>query len=93
MTKDTKTTTAKGTEGTQESNPRKLRGVVVSSKMKDTVMVLVERFVKHPKYQKFQKKTKKYTVHDQGNEAQVGDVVEIVETKPISKTKKFTLVK
>tara|TARA_B100000686_G_C16442368_1_gene787637 strand:+ start:372 stop:632 length:261 start_codon:yes stop_codon:yes gene_type:complete len=84
---DTKTTEQK------TSNPRKLRGTVVSNKMKDTVMVAVERFVQHPKYKKFFKSTKRYAAHDEGNTAQVGDVVEIVETRPISKTKKFTLVK
>jgi len=78
---------------TKQSNPRTLRGVVVSDKMTDTIVVAVERFLKHPKYHKFIKRTKKYHAHDEGNTAQVGDQVEITETKPISKTKRFTLKK
>ncbi len=65
------------------------RGVVVSDKMKDTVVVLVERYVKHPKYEKFIKRKKKFKAHDVGNTKKIGDKVEIVETKPISKDKHF----
>lgn len=64
-------------------------GVVVSDKMKDTVVVAVSRFVKHPKYRKFIKRVKKYHAHDAGNTKTIGDQVEIVESKPISKTKHF----
>jgi small subunit ribosomal protein S17 len=64
-------------------------GVVVSDKMKDTVVVAVTRFVKHPKYRKFIKRVKKYHAHDAGNTKKIGDLVEIQETKPISKTKHF----
>ena len=67
-------------------------GTVVSDKMKDTVVVLVERFVKHPKYQKFIKRSKRFKAHDAGNTAKVGDKVQIVETKPISKDKHFKLI-
>lgn len=74
------------------SNGRVLRGKVVSSKMQDTITVAVERYVKHPKYQKFQKLTKKFLVHDKGNTAKVGDVVEISECRPLSRRKHFTLV-
>lgn len=70
-----------------------LHGVVVKSAMKDTATVLVERYVKHPKYEKFQKKSKKFLVHDAGNTAQVGDKVAIREVKPISKRKRFMIVK
>ncbi len=59
--------------------------------MQDTITVAVERFVKHPKYKKFQKRTKKFLVHDKGNTAGVGDVVEIRETRPLSKRKHFEL--
>lgn len=69
-----------------------LSGVVVSSKMKDTIVVEVSRFVKHPKYRKFIKRMKKYHVHDPGNTKQEGDKVTIRETKPISKTKHFVVV-
>jgi small subunit ribosomal protein S17 len=70
-----------------------LQGVVVSSKMKDTVVVEVVRFVKHQKYKKYYKMNKKYKAHDEGNTMEVGQKVEIVETRPISKTKHFKVVK
>lgn len=75
------------------SGGRVLRGTVVASKMQDTCTVAVERFVKHPKYKKYQRRTKKYLVHDKGNTAQVGTKVEIKEVAPISKRKRFALVK
>lgn len=68
-----------------------LTGTVVSDKMKDTIVVSVESFKKHPKYGKFVKGHKKFKVHDAGNTAKVGDKVRIVETKPISKDKHFKL--
>ena len=66
-----------------------LSGVVVSNKMKDTIVVSVERYEKHPKYEKFIKRRKKFKAHDVGNTKAVGDKVEIVESKPISKDKHF----
>lgn len=72
---------------------RALVGVVVSNKMKDTIVVKVERKIKHPVYGKYIKKTKKYHVHDQGNACSIGDTVEIVECRPISKTKSWNLEK
>lgn len=75
------------------SKGKVLRGTVVASKMQDTCTVAVERYVKHPKYKKFMRRTKKYLVHDKGNTAQVGQKVEIKETRPISKRKRFELVK
>lgn len=72
---------------------KKLTGTVVSNKMKDTVVVLVERYEKHPKYEKYIKSSKKFKAHDQGNTAKVGDKVTIIETKPISKDKHFILSK
>ena len=80
------------TEHTSTSNRRVLRGTVVAAKMKDTVTVAVERYVKHPKYQKYQRRTKKYLVHDAGNTAREGQVVDIRETNPISKRKRFEIV-
>ncbi len=74
------------------SNGRVLRGTVVASKMIDTCTVAVERYVQHPKYKKFMRRTKKFLVHDKGNTAKVGDVVDIKETRPISKRKCFELV-
>jgi len=60
--------------------------------MKDTVVVLIERYVKHPKYGKFIKRRKKFKAHDAGNTKKIGDTVEIIETKPISKDKHFVVV-
>jgi small subunit ribosomal protein S17 len=80
------------TESNTSRTGRVLRGTVVSTKMKDTITVAVERYVKHPKYKKYLRRTKKYLVHDAGNTAQVGEVVDITETRPISKRKSFELL-
>lgn len=69
-----------------------LSGVVTSDKMKDTIVVRVQRFEKHPKYGKFIKRAKKYKAHDAGNTKKVGDKVEIKASKPISKDKHFVVV-
>lgn len=69
-----------------------LSGVVVSDKMKDTVVVLVERYVKNEKYQKFITLRKRYKVHDAGNTKKVGDKVTIESCRPISKTKSFKIL-
>ncbi len=75
---------------------RKLRktktGVVSSDKKEKTITVAVERKVKHPIYGKFVKKTTKFHAHDEKNEAKHGDVVRIMETRPMSKTKRWRLV-
>jgi small subunit ribosomal protein S17 len=76
-----------------ERNLRKTRtGVVRSSKMDKTIIVSVERRVKHPIYGKFVKKTTKFHAHDEKNECGVGDIVRIMETRPLSKTKRWRLV-
>ncbi len=73
-----------------EKGQKKTRvGVVVSDKMKSTAVVAVERLVKHPVYKKFIKRTTKFKAHDAKNECQIGDVVKIVETRPLSKTKRW----
>jgi small subunit ribosomal protein S17 len=72
---------------------KRLSGVVVSDKMQDTVVVSVNRYFKHPKIKKYIKRSKRYKVHSAGFDVKVGDKVEIEETKPISKTKRFKLVK
>lgn len=78
---------------TAERNLRKTRtGVVRSSKMDKSITVSVERKVKHPIYGKFVKKTTKFHAHDEKNECGVGDVVKIMETRPLSKTKRWRLV-
>ena len=75
-------------------NERKVRvGVVVSDKIDKTVVVAVHDKIKHPIYKKTMNKTKKYKVHDENNEAGVGDRVEIEETRPLSKDKYFRLVR
>lgn len=76
-----------------ERNLRKERiGVVVSNKMQKTITVLVERKTKHPIYGKFVKKSTKFTAHDEKNECNEGDTVKIMETRPLSKTKRWRLV-
>ena len=78
---------------TSERNLRKTRtGVVTSNKMAKTITVSVERRVKHPIYGKFVKKTTKFHAHDEKNECTVGDIVRIMETRPLSKTKRWRLV-
>jgi len=69
-----------------------LKGVVVSDKMDKTVVVSVSRFIKHPLYGKFYKVSKKYKAHDAENKYKTGDKVEIVETRPISKDKRFRVL-
>lgn len=71
---------------------RTLRGIVVSDKMKDTVVVRVTRLVKHPKYQKYLKVSKRYKADDRGNSKKVGDDVFIEECRPISKEKHFRIL-
>lgn len=71
---------------------RVLQGTVVSDKGDKTITVLVERRVMHPLYKKYIRKSKKYAAHDENNSRKVGDVVEIIECRPISKRKRWTLV-
>jgi small subunit ribosomal protein S17 len=70
---------------------RTLIGRVVSDKMEKTVTVLVERKVKHPMYGKVMVRSKKYHAHNDGNTAKAGDLVEIVETRPVSRTKSWAV--
>ena len=76
-----------------ERNLRKERiGVVVSNKMEKTIVVAVARKVKHPIYGKFVNKTTKFVAHDEKNQCDEGDTVRIMETRPLSKTKRWRLV-
>jgi len=76
-----------------ERNLRKTRiGVVTSSKMNKTITVAIERKVMHPIYGKYLKKTSKLHAHDEKNECGIGDTVKIMETRPLSKTKRWRLV-
>lgn len=77
-----------------ERNLRKTRvGVVVSDKMDETIVVAVKDSVQHPLYKKILKRTKKFKAHDENNEAGIGDRVEIMETRKISKDVNWRLVK
>ena len=89
---ETENTTTEEKKIEKKTSGRVLRGKVVSTKMQDTITVIVDRYVKHPKYKKFMRRSKKFLVHDKGNVAKEGALVEIREVKPISKRKRFELV-
>ncbi|NDF59994.1 MAG: 30S ribosomal protein S17 [Crocinitomicaceae bacterium] len=77
----------------EKRNLRKERiGIVTSDKMQKSIVVSVERKVKHPKYGKFVKKTTKFVAHDENNDCNEGDTVKIMETRPLSKNKNWRLV-
>ena len=76
-----------------ERNRRKVKvGTVVSDKMDKTVVVAIEDFVRHPLYGKAVKRTKKVKAHDENNECRIGDRIRIMETRPISKQKRWRIV-
>ncbi|AXA35173.1 MAG: 30S ribosomal protein S17 [Candidatus Hydrogenedentota bacterium] len=80
----------KATSAQKQRGHRKVRiGRVVSEKMNKTVVVAVERFVKHPLYKKYIKRTSKLYAHDEKNDAHEGDLVRVIETRPLSKTKRW----
>jgi len=76
----------------QKNNGKILKGKVVSTKMKDTVVISIDSFKKHPKYGKYIKKQNKIMAHDVGNTCKEGQIIEIIETKPISKHKRFKVL-
>jgi small subunit ribosomal protein S17 len=77
----------------EKRNLRKERiGIVTSDKMDKSIVVSVERKVKHPKYEKFVKNTTKFVAHDEKNDSNEGDTVRIMETRPLSKSKNWRLV-
>lgn len=76
----------------QEKSTRLVTGRVVSDKMDKTITVLVERKVAHPIYKKYMKRSTKLHVHDEANECNVGDVVTVTSSRPLSKTKSWNLV-
>ena len=80
-------------ENEKTSKRRVLQGKVVSNKMDKTVVVEVERRVLHPKYKKFMKKNARYHAHDENNEYEVNDVVQIQESRPLSKLKRWNVIK
>lgn len=75
-----------------DTKKQTLRGTVTSDKMDKTVVVSVQRFIQHPKYQKYYTVHKKYKAHDEKNEYKVGDVVDIISCKPLSKDKTFEVL-
>lgn len=77
----------------QEKSQRKsAKGVVVSNKMQKTVVVEVERTIRHPKYGKVIKRRKRIYAHNEAEQLQIGDVVEVIETRPLSKLKRWRVV-
>lgn len=73
-----------------ERNDRKVKiGKVISDKMDKTIVVAIERLVQHPLYKKSIKKTVKFKAHDENNDSHIGDIVEVMETRPLSKDKRW----
>ena len=83
---------AEETQEAQVKSGKRFSSVVVSDKMQDTVVVKVERYYKHTKYEKFIKEQKRYKAHNPGNTKKIGDKVEIQEVRPISKDKHFIVL-
>ena len=79
-------------EEVKKNNGKVLTGTVVSTKMKDTVVISIDSFKKHPKYGKFIKRQNKIMAHDEGNKHKEGEIIDIVETRPISKNKRFKVL-
>jgi small subunit ribosomal protein S17 len=76
-----------------ERNRRKTRvGKVISDGMDKTAVVVIDRLVKHPTYKRYVRRRKKYAIHDQENQCRVGDTVRFMETRPLSKSKRWRLV-
>ena len=75
----------------EQTNTRTLSGKVVSNKMDKSIVVLIERKIKHPVYGKYVKRSTKMHAHDEANECRIGDTVTIKETRPVSKTKSWAL--
>jgi small subunit ribosomal protein S17 len=77
----------------KRGSQKTLTGIVVSDKMEKSVVVSVERLVKHPVYQKYIRRKAKFMAHDEGNQCQIGDRVLLTETRPLSKQKRFKVNK
>ena len=80
-------------ESIQNTGKRIREGIVLSNKMQKTIVVGVTRLTTHPDFKKIIRRMVKYSVHDEKNEAKIGDKVQIVETRPLSKTKRWRLIK
>ena len=92
MAETTKTTGATGAQGAERGTRKTRVGLVVSDKMAKTVVVAIERRVPHPVYGKMVTRTKRVKAHDEDNSAKAGDTVRIVETRPLSKDKRWRVV-
>ena len=92
MSESTQTVTAEASEATGSSKLRTVTGRVVSNGMDSSAAVAVERLIKHPMYGKYIRRTTKILAHDEQNECQIGDTVEIAECRPISKRKAWRVV-
>lgn len=94
MSEQANTPVAQAGEAADErSQRRRIQGIVKSAKMQKTITVLWQRQVKHPRYGKYVQRHTKLHAHDENNEAKVGDLVEIMATRPLSKTKTWRLVR
>lgn len=89
---ENQTTNQAATTATERANRKVRTGIVTSAKMAKTITVKVERKIKHPIYGKFLKKSTSFHAHDEENTAGAGDTVRIMETRPLSKTKRWRLV-
>jgi small subunit ribosomal protein S17 len=76
-------------ENMHKGKKKELKGLVISDKMDKSVIVQVERYIQHKMYKKYVRQYKKYHAHDEKNECRIGDEVQIVETRPLSKLKRF----
>jgi small subunit ribosomal protein S17 len=83
---------SENTETTERPNRKVREGIVSSNKMDRTIVVEVVERVRHPKYNKFVMRTKKLYAHDEANDANIGDKVRVMETRPLSKTKRWRVV-
>lgn len=82
-----------GNAGEVRSQRKVVRGQVASNKMQKTIVVVVRRKVRHPLYEKFVSKSTKLYAHDENNESQIGDIVEVMQTRPLSSKKRWRLVR
>lgn len=93
MSDQTKTESASGGSAAVRGTRRVLQGTVVSNKMDKTITVEITRRVKHPLYEKFVSRRTRVHAHDEANQAEIGDLVQVAESRPYSKLKRFRLVK
>jgi small subunit ribosomal protein S17 len=86
-------TAIQGNAGEERRQRKVVRGQVTSNKMQKTIVVVVDRKVRHPLYEKFVSKSTKLYAHDENNEGRIGDIVEVMQTRPLSAKKRWRLVR